>query len=192
MNARSNNRITTLVILTLTALMMLGVGSALAQGPGAGNGQRCGRGSGDGEFGPGHRLELMAEKLELTEDQQAAIKGIHDLGQEKNRELRKELMRLHNELQGEMMKDEPSEKAALDLVGKIGDLRTEIQANRLSSRLEVREQLTPEQRDKMMLMHDRSQRGKNCRGGGRGMGSHGDGDCDGPHQGRGRRCARGF
>ena len=87
-----------------------------------------------------------------------------------------------------MLKDDPSEKAALDLTGKIGALRTEIQANRMTSRLEVRKQLTPEQRDKMLMMRERHQgrEGREGRrGGSRGMGPHGDGD------GQGRQGARG-
>ncbi len=185
MNARTNNGLKTLVFLTLAAMMVLGAGTALAQGKGAGNGHGGRGGFGGGEFGPGHRMEFLAERLELTDEQVTAIEGIHDEGQAKNMELRKEMMRLRNVLEGEMLKDEPSEKTALDLTGKIGDLRTEIQANRLTSRLEVRKQLTPEQRDKMLMMRERHQGREGRRGGGRGMGSHGEGN------GQGRQGARG-
>jgi len=191
MNPRTNKRIRSLVFLTLAAMMVLGVGTALAQGRGAGQGHGGRGGFGDGEFGPGHRLEFLADRLELTDEQITTIEGIHSQGQKKNLELRKEMMRLRNELEGEILKDEPSEKAALDLTGQIGALRTEIQANRLTSRLEVRKQLTPEQRDKMLMLHERFQGREGRRGGGRGMGPHGDGDCDGPGQGKGRRGSRG-
>ena len=188
MNARTNNGMKTLVFLTLAAMMVLSAGTALAQGKGAGQGHGGRGGFGDGAFGPGHRMEFLAERLELTDEQVTAIEGIHDEGQAKNMELRKEMMRLRNELEGEMLKDDPSEKAALDLTGKIGALRTEIQANRMTSRLEVRKQLTPEQRDKMLMMRERHQgrEGREGRrGGSRGMGPRGDGD------GQGRQGARG-
>lgn len=191
MNARTNNGMKTLVFLTLAAMMLLGVGTALAQGRGGGPGHGGRGGFGDGEFGPAHRLEMLADHLELTEEQVVAIEGIRTQGQEKNMELRKEMMRLRNELQGEMLKDDPSEKAALDLSGKIGALRTQMQANRLANRLEVRKQLTPGQRDKMLMLQERFQGHKGHRGGGCGMGPHGDGDCDGPGQGKGRRGSRG-
>jgi Spy/CpxP family protein refolding chaperone len=191
MNARTNNGMKTLVFLTLAAMMVLGAGTALAQGRGGGQGHGGRGGFGDGEFGPAHRLEMLADHLELTEEQVVAIEGIRTQGQEKNMELRKELMRLRNELQGEMLKDDPSEKAALGLSGKIGALRSEMQANRLTNRLEVRKQLTPEQRDKMLMLQERFQGREGRRGGGRGMGPHGDGDCDGPGQGKGRRGSRG-
>jgi len=191
MNARTNSGMKTLVFLALAAMMVLSAGTALAQGKGAGKGHGGRGGYGDGEFGPGHRMEFLAERLELTDEQVTVIEGIHDEGQAKNMELRKEMMRLRNELEGEMLKDDPSEKAALDLTGKIGALRTEIQANRMTSRLEVRKQLTPEQRDKMLMMRERHQgregrEGREGRrGGSRGMGSRGDGD------GQGRQGARG-
>ncbi len=101
------------------------------------------------------------------------------------------MMRLRNELQGEMLKDDPSEKAAMDLTGKIGALRTEMQANRLTNRLEVRKQLTPEQSDKMLILQGRFQGREGRRGCGRGMGSHWGGNFDGPGQGMGRRGSRG-
>ena len=191
MNARTNNGMKTLVFLTLAAMMVLGAGTALAQGNGAGKGHGGRGGYGDGEFGPGHRMEFLADRLELTDEQVTAIEGIHAEGQAKNMELRKEMMRLRNQLEGEILKDDPSETVALDLTGKIGALRSEIQANRLTSRLEVRKQLTAEQRDKMLMMRERHQgregrEGRDGRrGGGRGMGPRGDGD------GQGRQGARG-
>ncbi|MCK9997012.1 MAG: Spy/CpxP family protein refolding chaperone [Candidatus Krumholzibacteria bacterium] len=194
MNARTNNGMKILVFLTLASVMLLGAGTVLAQGWGAGPGHG-GRGGGpgygvrggfgDGEFGPGHRMEFLADHLELTDEQITAIEGIQSRGQAKNMELRKEMMRLRNELQSEMLKDDPSEKVVLDLTGKIGALRSEVQTNRLSSRLEVRKQLTPEQRDKMLMLHERFQGREGRRGGGRGMGPCGDG------YGLGRRGARG-
>ena len=199
MNARTNKAMRTLVFLTLAAMMVLGAGTALAQRPGAGYGQGYGqgyglgegRGFGDGEFGPGYRFEMLADHLELSDEQIAGIKGIQAQGQEKNLELRKNLMRLHNELQGEMLKDDPSQKAAQDLNAEIGALRIEIQANCLANRLEVRKQLTPEQRDKMLMLRGKFQRGEGRRVGGRGMGPCGDGDWNGQGFGRGSRGPRG-
>jgi len=207
MNARTNNGMRILVFLTLAAMMVLGAGTALAQRPGAGYGAGAGYGPGagygagygagggwgfgDGEFGLGYRFEMLADHLGLSDEQIAAIEGIQVQCQETNMGLHMELMRLRNELQGEMLKGDPSEKVAQDLIGKISVLQTEIQANRLKNRLEVRKQLTPEQRDKMLMLNGRFQRGAGRLGGGRGMGPCGDGDWNGPGYGRGRRGARG-
>ncbi len=197
MRKNNNFGMRTLVILSLAVITLFSAGTVLAQGPG-GNGGRGGpgrgHGFGDGTRGPEHRLEFLAERLELTEEQVVAIKGIREAGQEKNQGLRKEMIRLNHDLEGELLKDEPSEKTALDLVKKIGALETEIESGRLQNRLEVRKQLTPEQRDKMLMMKD-SFDGKRGRNGGGHMfgprGHHGRGDCGGPCNGRGSGGGRG-
>ena len=78
---------------------------------------------------------------------------------------------LEHDLQGEMMKDDPSEKAALALARQIGDLRTQMQAGRLQDRLAMRKHLSPAQRDKLMMM--REARGGFGPGFGPGMGPRG-------------------
>ncbi len=194
MRKNSNFGMRSLVILSLAVITMLSTGSVLAQGPGGGQGGRYagrGPGFGDGARGPEYRLEVLAERLELTEEQIVAIKGIREAGQEKNQVLRKELIRLNHDLKGELLKDDPSEKTALDLVKKIGALETEMDAGRLENRLEVRKQLTPEQRDKMLMMKERFNGGRGHRGGGVMSGHHGRGDCGGPCNGRGLRGGRG-
>lgn len=187
MNLRNNPHKRSLMILVLAVAALLLVGTALAQGP------RRGAGAG---FGDGQRLEVLAERLELTEAQVATIEGIRTAGREKNLELRKQLMQLNHDLKGEMMKDDPSEKAALGLVNKIGAVKTEMEANRLQGRLEVRKQLTPEQRDKMLVLRERFHGGKGGKGGKCGRSHHGGGqgarcqargDCDGSGQGQGPR-----
>ena len=187
MTTRKLTKRRTLIAAGLGLAIIAFAGMALAQGPGTGRGQGKGmqqgmhqgihQGMGEG-FGPGHRLEMMAARLDLTDEQKASIEKIHDAAQEQRMETRKEMMRLRNELEGELMKDEPSENKALELTGKIGDLRTAQQKSRLSTRLAVQEQLTPEQRDKMLMMH----------AGGRGHGRHGDA---GFGKGHGRGCDQG-
>lgn len=183
----NQNQWKTALLLTLSVLALTFAAAALAQGPQGRSGQGRGR---QGE--PGLRLEMMTEKLELTTDQVAAIEKIQETGREKGTELRKDMMRLRNELEGEMLKDEPSEKTALQLVEKIGGLRTEMQAGRMQVRLEVRRLLTPEQRDRMLVMNQGSRRGADRRGG-HGRGNRCDNECDGSGrgQGEGRRGARG-
>jgi len=176
----------TIGILGITLLLVGAAGLAFAQGQGSGRGQGNGAGHGKGHLhyeGHGIQLEAMFSRLELNEEQQAAITKIHDDAQAKHLENRKEMMRLRNELEGELLKDEPDEKAALELTEKIGDLRTVQQQDRLAVELAVREQLTPEQRDKMLLMH-----GGHGRGNGRGHGGRHQGHgCDkGCGQGHGR------
>ena len=180
----------------ILALTLVAAGAVLAQGPGRGSGShRCL----DGDFGSGGefrselRLERMAERLGLTQEQTEAITKIRQEGRQENLEIRKEMMRLRNELRGEMLKDDPSQKTVLELNDKLGELRTQRQANRLENRLAVREQLTPQQRDQMLLLGEFGKGSRHGRGGfregrrGAGSGHFGNfGRQGGPGQGFGR------
>ncbi|MBK6901151.1 MAG: Spy/CpxP family protein refolding chaperone [bacterium] len=127
----------------ITALILVMAAAAWAQ-PG-----RAPRGPGD-QAGP----DRMLARLDLTETQTAAIAKIRDEARERGRETRKEILRLRHELQGIMMQDTPDAAAAERLVEKMGALRTEQQVRRLQTRLAIRAQLTPEQRDRMPLPGD--------------------------------------
>lgn len=171
----------TLAIATATMIVLALSGLALAQGPHGGGKGDCPQARCDGD-GPG--IERLAARLDLSEAQVKAVTDEQEQGREKNQALRKDMLRLRNELRGEMLKDTPDAKAAKGLVAKIGELRTQMQQNRMETRLAVRQQLTPEQRDKMLLMGEgRGERGgREGRGEGRGHGRHGGqrgcgGDC---------------
>ncbi len=173
-----------LVLATATILVLACGGLALAQGPHGGGKGACNQGACnqgvcdqarcDGD-GPG--ITRLAARLELSDEQVTAITALQEKGQAQNQVLRKDLLRLRNELEGELLKDAPDAKAAKGLVAKIGELRTTMQQNRLDTRLAVRQQLTPEQRDKMLLMGE----GRGSREGRGGQGRHGGhrggGDC---------------
>jgi Spy/CpxP family protein refolding chaperone len=130
----------------------------------------------------------MMGPMGLSEDQRQAIQKIRTDAQAGMMPARKEMMRLRNTMQGEMLKDEIDAGAVRKLVQKMGDLRTQMQLQRLEQRLAVRQLLTPEQRDRTMM---RMGRGDECcpggmrgmhRGMGRGgrMGGHGGGCMGGP------------
>ena len=174
----------------LAALILVVAAAAWAQpGPGP-------RGRGGDEF-----PSRLLERLDLTEAQSTAIAKIRDEARERGRETRKQMMRLRHELQGIMMQDQPDAAAAEKLIEKMSEMRTEQQVRRMQTRLAVRDQLTPEQRDRMPLpgegprgrgpRADRSgpddgcgMRADGCRhpSGGRGPGTC---DGDGPHGPRG-------
>ncbi|MBK6734613.1 MAG: Spy/CpxP family protein refolding chaperone [bacterium] len=143
----------------------------------------------DDDFGPGGgRFEgRMGRRLGLTEGQQDAVAKIHEAGRARDLPLRKQLRQLRHDLKGEMMKDEPSEKAALAIVSRLGDVRTKLQSGRLSDRLAVRALLTEEQRERLPqwgLEGERGGRGE--RGGPRaghmrgGRGGRGGPGCEAP------------
>ena len=165
----------TMILLTLTVVCLTAV-AAVAQNQGRGQGHGWGMGQGrEGHF------EMMVEHLDLTEAQQEAIVKIHEENKAANLELSKESRILENELEGALLKDEPSQDKVLDLNKKLGDLRTERRANGLKTRLEVRNQLTPEQRDQMLAFQ--GPHGRGGKSGGRGHGAHG-----GHGNGQGNHC----
>jgi len=168
MNVAPRNK---LIVSALTLMLITGIGAAaLAHGPGP---HRDGRDRcGDFERGPEMRLERMAERLDLTADQVQAIEKIREEARAENQELRKQIMRLRNEKRGEMLKDEPATKTVLALTRQIGDIRTELQANRMETRLAVRKLLTPVQRDKMLMFGERQGQRGGRRHGGRDHGGH--------------------
>ncbi len=94
------------ILITTLALVALLTVSALAQ---QGHGRRASTG-----MHMGHdqdtRLEYLAEVLDLTDDQQASMEKIHDEARLQQVDLKKSMARLKNEIEGEMLKDEPSEK----------------------------------------------------------------------------------
>ena len=103
------------------------------------------------DFDPGFRAR-MARRLELTDAQQDAIAKIFEAGRARDLPLRKQARLLRHDLQGEMMKDDPSEKTVLALSKQAGDLRSQLQAGRLLDRLAMRKLLTEDQRDKLMMI----------------------------------------
>ena len=110
-------------------------------------------------FSPTRHLDRMAEVLDLTGEQRTAIEDLRDQGRQQGVELRKEVARLQNRIDGEMLADDPSTKTLVDLTEKIGALRTQLQVIRLKTRLAVRDQLTSEQQDKWLLMGEKHGRG---------------------------------
>lgn len=120
------------------------------------------------DWGP-PRLERLAERLDLSEEQTAKIQSIHENARDGVVGLRKEMMRLHNDLEGEMLEDEPNLTKVRQIAKQIGEIRTKMQISRLESQIAVRGVLTPEQRDKFLMMKERGRRG--------GPGMH---ECHGP------------
>lgn len=159
-------------------IVFLLAGATMAMAQKGGPGQKMKRG-GQRFGGPENRIEMLAKRLNLTDDQKVAIEKIHEQNREDMVGLRKDLKKLRHELKGEMLQDNPSEKAVLDLNSKIGQLKTETQALRLKGRLAVREQLTDAQRDKMILMDGPGRGQGRGHGGPRGMRGRGgpDGAC---------------
>jgi Spy/CpxP family protein refolding chaperone len=133
--------ITWFVVPAVALAMVGGFFSASAQG------QRGQRGEGRGGPPP---IEKLAERLDLTAEQQAQIETMRDEGESERLEYRKQLMQLKNQLEGEWLKDELNERTLKSLTEQLGEIRTKMQLQHLEHRLELREVLTPAQWDKLL------------------------------------------
>lgn len=180
--------------IALAGLLVVWSSLAAAQGPG-----KPDTGRGDRDDWASQRWERMAERLELTLGQQQAILEIREETQTRNREIRTEILRLENELDGVLLADKIDEGKVLKLVEEIGGARTEIKKNQMHMRLAIAEKLTPEQREQWRLFKDNRSRvgrsgGDRWHGRGRGAGRcpHGCAgmgcDGNGPHGRPGAEC----
>jgi Spy/CpxP family protein refolding chaperone len=143
------------------------------------------------------RFERLADALGLSQDQMDQIKEMREEGLSQMADLRKQMARLNNDMRGEMLKDDPSADALRKLVIKRSDIRGKMEMMRIEHRLAMRDILTDEQLDRMMMFRGRGGRGgwggfgdaprgfrgrgmghgRGMRGQGRGMGMRGDGSC---------------
>jgi Spy/CpxP family protein refolding chaperone len=148
----NRNRILVLTVALVAILAM----TAAARGP---RGPHRGEAHRIHEHGAGLGLRGL-QMLDLSDEQQQAVDEILEQARRDGVELRKQQARLRNQIQGEMLADEPSQADLVELTEQLGELRTELQVLRLKARLAVRARLTAEQRDQLLLMGD-------GRGGGR-------------------------
>lgn len=136
----------TLAILSLAFIVMLAA-DVMAQGDQPFRQRRLDREAAE----PGQwRMQALAQRLDLSEEQQTAIAELQTAARKQRLELRKQIVRLRHELQGEMLKDKPDERAVVQLTERIGKLKTDLRVVRVKTRLAVRAQLTAEQRDQMI------------------------------------------
>ena len=147
--------------LALTVLLAVGlVGFALA-GPGYMKGLASGK---------------MAEKLDLTEDQQAKIEDLRYENQKKKIDLQADMRKTQLEMKHEMQKDNVDREKVMKLVEESGELKIQLRKAQVQQMLDVKDVLTPEQREEAKEMMGkwrksggmRSMHGK--RGGGCGQG----------------------
>jgi len=124
----------------------------------------------------GQRLERLADRLGLSDAQRASIRKLWTEGQQDRLTARKELMRVRNELRGEMLKDNPDTRRVEGLSQQIGDLQTRMRTSRLTMRIQIRKVLTPEQRDQLMLMRMHRGFGRGAGDGRAGAWMHGSRD----------------
>jgi periplasmic protein CpxP/Spy len=107
---------------------------------------------------PQKRFELIAEKLELTEDQKKVFRAEGEKTREEMKAQGEKMKDFSEKMKAELKKDPPNRKVLHRLITKTDAMRTKMHIRRLDSMLDLREILTPEQKEefgKMLEKHKR-------------------------------------
>lgn len=124
--------------LALGLLVIGGLAIAAAAGAKPGGG----RGHGHGLKG----LEHSLERLELAPGVESSVSAILDAARADHEALRSEIREAKEQMWSLMAQDAPDEAAVLAQAETVGALMTEARKARILTMLQVRAQLTPEQR----------------------------------------------
>lgn len=126
----------------------------------SGDGPGCGRsghhmGHGRHFGGYGSKLERLADHLNVTDEQRAAIRAITDDSRQQMAELRDEMRANRGQLKG-LTRQTPLDEAAVRSVAvKQGDLKAEMIVMRARQRSEMKAILTDEQRAELGEIRER-------------------------------------
>ena len=97
----------------------------------------------------GPRLESAIDRLELDEARRAEVFSVLDAARPVSRDLRGQIRAAHQQLRTTLADPGVDEATVLAQADAIGALRTELSRHRLSTLLQVREQLSPEEQEKL-------------------------------------------
>lgn len=140
-----------LVCLALFVVAAPGGGQGRGTVKGKQQGSPWGKGSARGE----NIRERMAEKLELTDEQQEKIDEIRYEADLKKIDIRPSIEKARLELRRQMDKDDIDKNRVLDLTEDIGKWQTEIRKIDIAEKIDIHNILTPEQREKADKLKNR-------------------------------------
>jgi Spy/CpxP family protein refolding chaperone len=134
-------------ILVTVSVLTLTLAATAAYAGGWGGGRGYGRfGGGAGPGFQGRMVARMAETLQLTEQQQAAIKQIHEEAGKDAEPLIRKVRELREKMRAEWRSEAPDKGTLMDLHDEIHRINGELGESRIQTRLDVLNVLTPEQR----------------------------------------------
>lgn len=126
-----------------------GMGAGMGRGPGRGMGLHRGMG-----FGPG-----MFARLDLTDAQREKLADLHERQQRKAIQARADMQIARLDLHKLMQADAPSATAIHAQIDKVTKLQSDMRKSHVSTFLEARGLLTPEQQKQLKAMHGPGGRG---------------------------------
>ena len=112
----------------------------------------------DARAGGLHRLERLADKLELDDAARAAFQRSIQRSRDQAMVLRKKLRHRRRELRTLLEQQRPSETQVMRQADRIGRLQTQLKKLRLRGMLRLRALLTPEQRSKLRTLRQQERK----------------------------------
>ncbi len=100
-----------------------------------------------------HMLERMTKRLDLTEEQQIAVKQLREQFKAEKKPLKEQLHATRDQLSALSTVDNYDEDVAADLADQLGELTKELALGHLSFKNQLQLLLTEEQRVKMAEFH---------------------------------------
>lgn len=133
-----------------------------------------------GEPGPGEMMRMIADRLDMTEEQRAQVRELHEQHREAMQAQREQLREAQRQLADQIHAATLDEGAIRNAAATVAALKADHAVAKAALHQEVRALLTPEQREQFSEMQERHrermEEGKGFRGRG-GHGPHGPGDC---------------
>lgn len=115
-----------------------------------------------GHFGRHHapmfKLDMLADEIELTDEQQGKIEEMEFAAQKAGIELHSKIQIAQLELHKLMQADNPDEGKIKSKVEEMGKLKTEQHLNRVQSHLSMQKILTSEQKEKLQSLKKQHRR----------------------------------
>lgn len=99
------------------------------------------------------KIDILAEKLNLSKEQQEKVKKIFDTNKEKKMELVKQLKEKQDLLKQELSKTDFSKDTAISLNNDINELSKKMFSLKIEKREQMKSVLSEEQYNKMVEMH---------------------------------------
>jgi protein CpxP len=167
----SNRKSLTRTAFITIALAVLLIAPAIAlAGPGKwGHGHR----GPHGDPGPGERMRMIAEQLDLSEEQRAQVRELAEQHRESTRALRDQMRDARRALGEAIHAEDSNETSIRSASAAVAALEADIAVARAAHRKEFEALLTPEQLEELGQMKEERGRGFH----GKGQGPHGPGDC---------------
>ncbi|NVJ49386.1 MAG: periplasmic heavy metal sensor [Gammaproteobacteria bacterium] len=103
------------------------------------------------------RLAFLTEKLELSQAQSEAVKGIMNNAKAEGQSYRENIQQLKQQVKQEMSKASPDKGVVQQLNRQISDQKTELMLIRAQAHKDMKALLNAEQQGKLELLHEMRQ-----------------------------------